>query len=154
MSLLMRTLCAMGGVLVLLSSMALAAGPTGEGEPAEPEAASTGSADSRIVLYYFHGERRCRTCRTIESYAEETVQTRFGKQLRSGTLEWKAVNIDEPQNEHFVQDFALPSSSLVVAEVTEKGVVRHEILQDVWVLVRDRSEFESYVVHALRRYLG
>jgi len=109
--------------------------------------------DSEVVLYYFHGERRCNTCRTIESYAQTAIETKFKSQLEAGTLLWKVVNTDDEANAHFVKDFQLVSSSLVVAEMNGNDVRRHEVLQDAWTLVRDEPKFIQYVQRSVHEYL-
>jgi hypothetical protein len=143
-------LVALGG-----GSLAAAAGEEEARSTEAPAAAEQGAAtDPRVVLYYFHGERRCRTCRTIEAFAEETVRGRFAKQLGSGELAWRAVNFDEPTNEHFIEEFGLVSSSVVLVEIREGKPVRFEVLKKAWSLVRDKAAFEAYIAEAVRGYLG
>jgi len=113
---------------------------------------STGTKPE-VVLYYFHGTRRCNTCRTIESYTEEAVERKFKKALQAGTLSWTVLNTDEPDNAHFLEDFGLVSSSLVVVKVDGEEVVRHQILQDVWTLVRDKPRFIEYVQGSVAEFL-
>jgi hypothetical protein len=156
--------CMIGGAPVVASSSGPGGGLSGTGDAAESSssgaAEARGSAsgaagpETRVVLYYLHGDRRCKTCRSIEAYAEEALRSRFGAQLRDGALEWQAINFEEAGNEHYVKDFALSSSSLVLAELSGDRVLRHEVLQKAWLLVGDRDEFQSYVVHAVKRYLG
>lgn len=131
-------------------------GKTGvSGETSEAEAPPRAKEEGRqIVVYYFHGARRCRTCRAIEAFAREVVESGFTGDLRSGTLAWKAVNVDEPGNEHFIKEFGLVSSSLVIVETRAGETVRFEILQKVWSLVRDRPRFDDYVRQAIVEYLG
>jgi hypothetical protein len=117
-------------------------------------ASDSGEAERQVVVYYFHGERRCKTCLTIEAYAKETVDTRFAKQLGSGELAWKVVNYDGEGNGQFVEEFGLVSASLVVVETEGGEVVRFEVLQKVWSLVRDKTGFQSYVRDSILRYLG
>jgi hypothetical protein len=109
---------------------------------------------SHFIAYYFHGERRCKTCRTIEAYAEEAVRLSYGKQIEAGTLEWQAVNMEKPENEHFVKEFGLTSSSVVLVEMKGGKAVRHEILEEVWFKVRDRTDFFRYVREEIRDFLG
>lgn len=108
---------------------------------------------SRYVVYYFHGERRCRTCRTIEAYAEELVKSRLAKELRAGSLAWKVINYDEPENKHFIEDFGLVSASLVVAEMNGDEPVRFEVLQKAWFLVRDKPGFDRYLLWSIVEYM-
>ena len=114
---------------------------------------SSKRADRTRVLYYFHGTRRCNTCRTIEAYAQEVVEDQFKDALQSGTLSWTVLNTDEPENAHFVKQFGLVSSSLVLVEVAGGEVVRHQVLQDAWTLVRDKPRFIEYVQGAVGEFL-
>ncbi len=117
--------------------------------------ATNGKKDSQaeIIVYYFHGTRRCKTCRTIEAYSKEAVESGYGKQLKSGHLYWKVVNIDEPDNEHFAEDFGLVSSSLVVVKADGDKVTKYQVLQDVWTLVGDKPRFIQYVQRSVGEYL-
>ena len=45
--------------------------------------AGSGKSD-RLVAYYFHGNVRCQTCRTIEAYAEEAIKNGYPEQMASG----------------------------------------------------------------------
>jgi hypothetical protein len=132
------------------------------GGPAEPRGVSSSESaigkDStgtkpEVVLYYFHGRRRCNTCRTIESYSQEAVEGKFKNALEAGTLNWTVLNTDESENAHFVKDFGLVSSSLVLVEVDGGKVVRHKILQDAWTLVRDKPRFIEYVQGSVGEFL-
>ena len=114
-----------------------------------------GSTDpgSRYVLYYFHGDRRCRTCRTIEANAEDVVKSRFAKELKAGSLSWEVVNYDKPETEHFIKDFGLVSASLVVAEMNGDEPVRFEVLQKAWTLVGDKPGFDQYLLWSIAEYM-
>ena len=110
-------------------------------------------AEREVVLYYFHGNRRCRTCRSIEANAREAIDARYGEELASGALQWKVLNVDEPVNQHFNQDFDLVSGGLVGVEMNGNDVARYEVLQDAWTLVRDEIRFMQYVQRSVRGYL-
>ncbi len=112
------------------------------------------SANAKVVVYYFHGNFRCKTCRTIEAYSEEAITKGFADQLASGRLTWRVVNTDEPENKHFVQDFELVTKSLVLVEYLDDKVTRHENLKQVWQLVRDKERFLDYVRTATREFLS
>jgi hypothetical protein len=108
----------------------------------------------KVVVYYFHGNARCATCRKIEAYSEEAIRSGFESKLSDGRLEWRVVNIDESQNMHFVQDFQLVTKSVVLAEYNDGEVVRWENLKDVWQLVRSKDRFVDYVQTRTREFLA
>jgi hypothetical protein len=102
------------------------------------------------LVYYFHATSRCGTCRTIEAYARETVTSRFAADLQAGRLEWRAVNVQLPANQHFIRDFRLYTRSVVVVDA--KDPKRFKILDRVWQLVGDRAAFQGYVEREIRAF--
>jgi hypothetical protein len=109
--------------------------------------------DVEVVAYYFHGNLRCRTCRTIEAYSEEAIRSDFADEIASGRLAWRVVNVEEPENKHFVKDFDLVTRSLVLTEYEDGEVIRWANLKQVWELVRDKEQFLDYVHSSTREFL-
>lgn len=144
------TLLILTGVLAAL--VALAPGALAQ-DPPGAEAAATAIPSAGVVAYYFHGNVRCMTCRTIERLANETITAGFPDELESGELTWRAVNVDEPANEHFVKDFSLVTRSLVLVSYGDGKVVRFQNLDKVWQLVRDEEAFSQYVRESTRSFL-
>ena len=101
--------------------------------------------NSRVIAYYFHGTFRCSTCRTIEEYSHDAIQTYFAKELGNGKLEFRPVNVEEPENKHFIQDYQLVTRSLVLSLVSDGKEMKWKNLADVWKLVRDKEKFYQYV---------
>jgi len=101
---------------------------------------------SKVVVYYFHGNVRCVTCRTIEAYAKEAVESEFGDALADGRLEWQTVNVEVSGNRHFIKDFQLTTRS-VVLERLQSGKRRDwKNLSRVWELAGgEKAEFIKYV---------
>ncbi|MGB9004372.1 MAG: nitrophenyl compound nitroreductase subunit ArsF family protein [Candidatus Aminicenantales bacterium] len=121
--------------------------------PSAPQDKAAGS-DNRVIAYYFHAYVRCITCRTIEAYSGEAVQSFFADALKSGRLEWRVINVEEPGNEHFIQDFQLVTRS-VVLELMEKGArKRWKNLQLVWQLVHDEKAFKEYIRDETKSFLA
>ena len=111
------------------------------------------SQNSKVIAYYFHGTFRCSTCRTIEQYSLEAIQTYFAKELGSGKLEFRPVNIEEPENRHFIQDYQLVTRSLVLSLMSDGKETKWNNLADVWKLVRDRDKFFQYVKDEVEKFL-
>ena len=68
----------------------------------------------RVIAYYFHGTARCVTCKKIEAFAREAIGESFPDAIQDGRLEVRSVDYEEPENEHFLEDYRLPSPSLVL----------------------------------------
>lgn len=118
------------------------------------EESPAGAISDGVVAFYFHGNTRCATCRKIEAYADDAIHQGFAEALDSSALTWRVVNIEEPDNKHFVEDFQLVTRSVVLAEYRDGNLVRWENLDKVWQLVRDKDGFTTYVQSETREFLG
>jgi thiol-disulfide isomerase/thioredoxin len=107
----------------------------------------------RVIAYYFHGTFRCSTCRTIEEYSQDAVQMYFAKELGNGRLEFRPVDVEEPENKHFIQDYQLVTRSLVLSLVSDGKEMKWKNLPDVWKLVRDKEKFFQYVKDEVEIFL-
>jgi hypothetical protein len=123
-------------------------------QPTGTEDADAGARTARFVAYYFHGKVRCATCRKLEAYSREAITQGFTQELESGTLAWRTVNTDEPDNAHLVGDFELVAKSVVLVEYRDGEVVRFENLRLVWQLVGDKDGFVKYVRDSTREFIG
>lgn len=115
-----------------------AATATTVGTPATP-------SSGQVAVYYFHGSMRCATCRKIEAYAKEAVLGAFGNELASGTLTWREVDVEEPANGHFVDDFELSTRSVVVAHYRDGKCHDWKRLDQVWQLVDNKAALMELV---------
>jgi hypothetical protein len=112
------------------------------------------ASSARVIAYYFHVTARCTTCRTIEAYSRETIMNHFKNDLDSGRLEWQVVNIELPQNEHFVKDYQLFAKSVVLVHIANGKQQSYKTLNDVWELIGDKARFQEYIEKEVRGYLA
>jgi hypothetical protein len=108
---------------------------------------------NRVIVYYFHTTNRCPTCHKIENYTQEAVESGFAKELRDGRVELQVLNIDEPANAHFIQDYQLHTKSVVVVDIKDGKQARWNNLTKVWELVGDQPAFVKYVQDEVNLYL-
>ena len=116
-------------------------------------AVPTQSKPDRVVAYYFHVTARCSMCRMIQSYTEEALTTGLSDALETGDLEWRPINIQRPENRHFVQDYQLYARSVVVARVRAGRQVEWKCLEEIWDVLESKPAFISYVQRHIREYL-
>ena len=110
-------------------------------------------SNPKVIAYYFHRKQRCHTCLTMEAYAEQALKDGLTDAMESGSLEWRAVNVEEAENEHFVKEYELYGSELVML-VTKDGLVqRSKKLMQIWDLVGDEAAFKTFVHNEARAYL-
>ena len=123
------------------------------GEIAPPASTAVAPPAHVVRVYYFHGDARCVSCRKIEALAGEAVRAAFPGEMKQGKVEWLVVNVDEPPNKHFIQDYKLYTKSLVVVDLVDGTQVRWKNLERIWELLREDEAFRQYVQGEVRSYL-
>ena len=125
----------------------------GRSAPAVRKTPSDEGGGLQIYVYYFHGNKRCATCRSIEAYAREAIEAGFAEELKSGLMEWRTVNVDEPGGGRYVDMFKLTTRAVVLEEMRGDTQVRWKNLDRVWGLVKDKPAFVTYVQQETRAFL-
>ncbi len=115
--------------------------------------AEKASPDTYVNVYYFHGNYRCVTCRTIEMYTREAINEGFLAELGNGSLHIRILNMQDPENEAYVNDFGLEYYIVVLEKVVDGKRAEWKKLEGVWDLLNDKDEFKKYVVSETRNYL-
>jgi Zn-dependent alcohol dehydrogenase len=108
---------------------------------------------AHVVAYYFHGQMRCPTCHKLEQYSKEAIEANFKNELSSGELVFRVINIDEKENQHFVNDYQLYTKSLVISLVKNGKEVKSENLTKIWDYVGDKQKFIDYVKAGVADFL-
>jgi hypothetical protein len=133
----LRALRAQGGI-------ATAPGPSSKAE----------TISDGLIVYYFHSNTRCPTCRSIESQAEETVQNHFASQLSKGEVAWKIVNYEQPAAKPLATKFDVQMPVVVLARMKNGAIEDWKRLDQVWALVGDKPAFTKYVRGEIERMLS
>ena len=107
----------------------------------------------RVAVYYFHNTIRCATCMRMEEYSEFALQAGFPDELKSGKVEWKIVNMQMPENQHFAEEFKLHMSSLVIVRFKDGKPVEWRNLEKIWDHVGDIEDFLKYVQSHVKAFL-
>lgn len=129
-------------VLAVKELRGTAAGPGAKG----PSAATVGAPSGRgVIAYYFSGKVRCSSCRKIEALSRKAVEDGFAREVADGRVRFVSVNVDDPANRHFVEEYRLDSSALVVVEVRGGKPAAWRNLREVWTLLDDEPRFLDYV---------
>ncbi len=99
----------------------------------------------KVIAYYFHGTFRCPTCRKLERYSKEAIETYFKDALLSGKLEYEVVNVEDKGNEHYTSDYQLYTKALVLSLVKGGKEIKWKNLEKIWEYVGNKQRFIDYV---------
>jgi hypothetical protein len=106
-----------------------------------------------VMVYYLHGNVRCPTCRNIEAYAQEAVESGFADRLKSKQIVWQVINYETPGNEHFAADYEVVAPNVVLAEYQDGKQLKWKGLPEVWEYVGDKPAFINFVQTSLREFI-
>lgn len=70
----------------------------------------------KVDVYYFHGTRRCETCKAVGNVSKGVVEDKYGDNENVRFIE---IDFDQPGNEDLVEKFEVTSSSLYVYNQTD-----------------------------------
>lgn len=122
--------------------------------PADPESKETGVSPDKTIVYYFTTSARCASCFKIENFTKLALQESFADKLKDGSMEFKMVSIEEPDNRHFIQDYKLVTKSVVVSEIKDGKETAHKNLDKIWELLGDEDMFKKYVTGEIKELSG
>lgn len=106
-----------------------------------------------VVVYYFHGNTRCPTCRAIETYAHEAVVNAFAEHLKNQQIHWQVINYETPGNEHYAQDYELVAPNVVLVMFKDGKQMKWKGLPEVWEHVGDKAIFVDFVQKSLSEFM-
>ena len=99
----------------------------------------------KIEVYHFHATRQCYTCKTVGAYAEETVNTYFADELKSGKIVFAHVNIALPENKALVNKYEAKGSSLLIGVYGKDGSFSKQEDTNVWYKIDNETDFMNYL---------
>ena len=144
----------LGGLLVFLClapfSPLLAAGE----EPADkPTGEGLEVSETQVLVTYYYTNYRCPTCKKLETYSRQAIEEGFPEELEKKKIVFRTLNLDEPENNRYVEDYQLVTKSLIVSLTRNGKEIKWKNLPHIWKLVGDQDKFEEYVRGETRSYL-
>ena len=118
------------------------------------ETTSPAKQEDGMIVYYFYGKVRCKSCETIEKLTRLTLEENFKDELEKGKIRWKPVNTEEPGNKHFVEDYKLITKSVVLSSIKDGKEVSWRNLDKVWELLGNEEIFEKYITDEIKKFQG
>jgi len=110
-------------------------------------------AADKLEVYYFHRTARCYSCKTIGRFVRETIEQKYSEQLKNGTIDFREINVELPENKKIAEKYQATGSSLYINRIIDS---KDNIEQDanVWRLLSDEVQFKSYLENKINSYLG
>ena len=126
--------------------------PTGDVIQTENTLSST--SVEKLEIYHFHGTHQCASCIAVGAYAEETVNTYFADELKSGKIVFGHINGDLPENRLLVGAYGVTGSSLWIGTYTQDGKFSAEENVNVWYKINDKEGYMNYLKGIIEQKLA
>jgi hypothetical protein len=69
--------------------------------------------------YYFHGTRRCTTCKAVEEVTKEILNDYYANELADNTISFKSINLDEDDNKALTKKLNVSGQTLLFVSNTD-----------------------------------
>jgi hypothetical protein len=133
----------------VIFSIGFATGKEFAGRKADqlPTVSSQSPIDNGVVVYFMHGDIRCRTCNLMEALSEEVVDEEF----EDKPVSWLAVNFQ--QNSNLASLYDVASSTVVVSRIVDGEEIDYKRLDEVWTKIGNPEEFKEYIEESIHELL-
>lgn len=127
---------------------------TGDTQGGAARSTQAGALPDGVMVYYFHGNTRCPTCRKIEAYTRQTVETRFARELGEGLLQWETRNYESAESQPLSDRYEVLAPIVILARMQAGREIAWTSLDKVWDLTHDPGKFMDYVQDEINKSLA
>jgi hypothetical protein len=108
----------------------------------------------KIEVIHFHGTNQCYSCVTMGDLAEETINTYFQDELKSGKITFQHINAELPENYEIANKYGVTGSSLWIGTYYSDGSFKKEQNINVWYKINDKQDFMNYLKGVIKTKLS
>ena len=108
----------------------------------------------KIEIIHFHGHNQCASCIAVGKLAEETINTYYSDELKSGKVVFAHINAELPENYDLAKRYEVTGSSLWIGTYTKDGNFFKEENVNVWYKINDKEGYMNYLKDVIEKKLG
>ncbi len=121
---------------------------------AQNEAVENQVKKNTIEVFDFHTTNRCVTCKAIEANTKFTLETYFAKELKSGKITFKVVNIDLKENEKLAEKFQIYGTSLFLNVIGKKKEKHIDLTNFAFTYGKKKEDFSKKLKVTIEKELA
>jgi hypothetical protein len=107
----------------------------------------------KVEVYHFHGHSQCSACIAVGKLAEETVNTYFAQELKSGKVVFGHINAQLAENTELAAKYKVTGSSLWIGVYDNNGF-HPEQNTNVWYKINDKADYMNYLKGIIEKRLA
>ena len=96
-------------------------------------------------MYYFRTNKRCVTCRKIEKYTQDVIETEYGPDIKTGRLSFQTINVSENKNKHYIDDYRLITKAVILSRFSQEKELGWKNLDQIWILAGNEKKYKQYI---------
>lgn len=73
-------------------------------------------SQDKIEVFYFHYERRCATCRSVENESFKALEELYPEKIKSGEITFLSINLEDETNESLIEDLKVSGQTLLIVK--------------------------------------
>ena len=104
-------------------------------------------ATDKFIVYFFYTKPATGNIVKIERFTKDVLRTKIVKNV---TIAYKAIDLDNPNNKRFFDDFNTYDKTLLIATDNSKYYKKFD---DIWVLLKDEEEFKKYLTRQIKFFI-
>lgn len=108
----------------------------------------------KVEVIHFHGTNQCASCIAVGALAEETINTYFQDELKSGKITFAHINGELPEYYDLVMRYGVTGSSLWLGTYTKDGNFFKEENVNVWYKINDKENYLDYLKELIEKRLS
>lgn len=106
-----------------------------------------------LVVVNFHAAIQCNGCREIDRETQTVMESEFSDALKSGRISHAVINYEDPANKHFIQDYGLSTSTVVVTRRRNGRDAAWQRLDAVWNHLYDDPAMRAYLKAHINQFM-
>ena len=112
------------------------------------------SASPVVEVLYFHGPQRCKTCVALQNVTKELVETKFAKELKSGRVKLREINLSSDEGEKLGDKYEIAWSSLVIVRKQGKKEKFVDLTDDGFrYAIKNKAKIQSIIQQNINEFL-
>ena len=108
------------------------------------------NSSTKYTAYYFHRTTRCASCLNLEAYTKELIETKFSR----NSFTFESLNIDDKDKEHFIKDYNLEFSSVILVKFKNEEQIKWKNLDSIWSFTNDKDKFFEYAEKEINSFIN
>jgi hypothetical protein len=89
----------------------------------------------------------------MENFTKEVIETQFTKEHEKGLIQFQELNIEDSVNEHYINDYNLEYSTVILAKFINNKQIKWKNLEHVWKFANDKDSFFKYAKIEIEKFL-